>query len=351
MFVTRLNVQAGLAGFYLIRDRSEDRMHLPSGQFEVPLAIQDRSFNQDGSFFYPASPDLNNTDLPRPSIVTEFYGDVALVNGKVWPFLEVQARQYRLRILNGANSRFFNLQLQDQANGTAGPSFLQIGTDQGFLNTKPALITGPLLLGPGERADVLVDFAGWAGKSLLLHNSDQTNPPLPDIMQFNVTAISGPVPVSVFPVLPTITPLDPSGARHVTHLLNEVNDAVGRPLPQLNGQPFSDPASLNEMPLLGSREVWTFDNFTPDIHPIHMHLVHFTLVGRVPHTDTILNSFVDSEGDKNGPKDTILVPPGYATSVIARFDRPGEYVYHCHILEHEEYDMMRRFQVIDTKQP
>ena len=129
--ITRLNVYAGLAGFYLIRDEAEEQLNLPSGKYEIPLVIQDRSFylsgERRGELFYPSLPDQPPPPPPpNPSVVPEFFGDTALVNGKVWPYLEVEPRKYRFRILNGSNSRFYRLRLN------SGQNFVQIGTDGGF---------------------------------------------------------------------------------------------------------------------------------------------------------------------------------------------------------------------------
>ena len=150
---TRLNVYAGLAGVYLIRDDEEDALGLPSGDYEVPLIIQDRSFATDGSLTYPVSDMAGSEDHPGPW-VPEFFGDTILVNGKVWPHFEVEPRKYRLRILNGSNARFYRLRLSD------GRPFVQIGADQGLLSAP--VQTGRLLLAPAERADVIVDFRGAA---------------------------------------------------------------------------------------------------------------------------------------------------------------------------------------------
>ena len=160
--ITRLNVYAGLAGFYLIRDKEERSLKLPKGPYEIPLVIQDRSFNEDGSLFYPSCPNeidggtCEGDELPNPSIVPEFFGDTILVNGKVWPFLEVEPRKYRFRLLNGSNSRFYILKFDKTL------PFIQIGTDGGLLETPVTL--NEIILGPAERADVIVDSQSLTGK-------------------------------------------------------------------------------------------------------------------------------------------------------------------------------------------
>jgi len=371
LFITRLNVQAGLAGLFMIRDRWEDSLKLPRGSFEIPLVIQDRSFNANGSLFYPSEPADPPTSCPQPnpSVVPEFFGDAALVNGMVWPQLSVQPRQYRLRFLNGANSRFFNLRLEVCATplGTcattaAGPTLVQIGSDQGFLAAaKP--VVGGLLLGPAERADILVDFSAFAGESLLLSNdapspfqqqvaSDPTNPgppaPLREIMRIDVAAYSAgcskptrPAAVPRLPPFERLREADSKATRIFT--LDEATDAFGRLLLLMNRTPFE--AAVADHPNEGDVEVWGFKNTTPDVHPMHIHLVRFQLLRRVKF-DAAAPDFSPSVADEFGWKDTILSPPGFTTFVIARFDRPGPYVVHCHILEHEDHDMMRPYIVV-----
>ena len=167
--ITRLNIYAGLAGFYVIRDPQEEALNLPGGQFEIPLMIQDRKFNPDGSLLYPVA--RNGT---HPVWIQEFFGETVCVNGKAAPFLEVEPRKYRLRMVNGSNSRFYHLSLvtADAAGNPAGealgPAFHQIGTDSGLL---PAPVTlRYLILAPGERFDIIADFAEFKGANFALLN-------------------------------------------------------------------------------------------------------------------------------------------------------------------------------------
>jgi spore coat protein A len=170
---------AGLAGFFIIRDKHEQSLNLPTGNYEIPLLIQDRSFNPDGSLYYPSSPDEKNTRLPFPSIVTPFDADTILVNGKVWPYVEVEPRKYRFRILNASNSRAITFKLD------SGQPFYQIGTDRGLME-KPVKINEILLL-TSERADVIIDFSGSFGKSIVLKNVFKgASPETTNIMQFKV---------------------------------------------------------------------------------------------------------------------------------------------------------------------
>ena len=162
--MTRLNVMAGLAGFYLSRDENDtgeepNPMGVPGGDYEIPLAIQDRLLTADGQIDYPTQP------APLGPWVPEFFGDNAVVNGAVTPYAEVEPRMYRLRLLNGSNARFYNLRIM----GPGSPPMWQIGTEQGLL-TKPVRLKS-IVLGPGERADVVVDFSRLRGKSLEVRNA------------------------------------------------------------------------------------------------------------------------------------------------------------------------------------
>src|SRR5215469_12916447 len=210
--VTRLNVYAGLAGCYLIRDAVEDSLNLPNGPFE----ILDRMFNTSGQLLYP---DQGVTDL-HPIWVPMFFGDIALVNGKVWPYLEVEPRKYRFRILNGSNSRFYKLSLDSQQ------PFTQIGSEGGLLPEPVTL--DELLIAPGERADVILDFAKHNGRFITLTNDAPspfpTPPPtgevkLPEIMQFRVSLpLSGRDTTSLPEKLPAFQRLNPNSATHTRYL-------------------------------------------------------------------------------------------------------------------------------------
>ena len=360
--VTRLNVYAGLAGFYLIRDAVEDSLNLPSGPFEIPLVIQDRMFDDAGQWFYP---DQGVTDV-HPIWVPNFYGNIALVNGKVWPFLEVEPRTYRFRILNGSNSRFYNLSLTSQQ------SFIQIGSEGGLL-PEPVTLR-ELLIAPGERADVIVDFAGYAGQSIVLTNDAPAPfPPgettsLPEIMQFRVTLpLSGRDATSLPKKLPGFRRLNPNSATTVRNLtLNQVIQSPMHPLELLlgnnvpGGLPFTAP--VTEKPQDHSTEIWNFLNLTDHTHPMHVHLVEYQVLDRQPFD---VDLYIASNGTQlsfTGPrippdpnemgwKDTVRANPGQATRIIIRFDAlPNDdirrFMWHCHILEHEDNDMERPYVLV-----
>jgi spore coat protein A len=376
MGITRLNVYAGLAGLYLIRDAQEDRLGLPGGKYEIPLLIQDRFFNPDGSLLYPVqTPGDPDVRVP-PVWIPEFFGDTVLVNGKIWPYLEVEPRKYRFRFLNGSNARFYHLSLQESTETgqrlfRSGPVFKQIGSDGGLL---PAPVTRTdLLMAPGERLDVVVDFSGLGGKTFVLDNDAKA--PYPDgddivptdVMMFKVSRrLEGSDKSRLPTVLNTVPLLDPASAVTTRDLvLSELDSAppFENPIMALiNGAQWHDP--VTETPKAGTTEIWRLINTTGDAHPIHLHLVEFQVLDVQPFDQDQYPASLVFTGDATPPadyerqawKDTIVSLPGTVTRIIAKFElptgtpvQPGDkfrYVFHCHILEHEENDMMRPFDVV-----
>ena len=347
--ITRLNVYAGLAGFYFIRDRRERLLNLPSGNYEIPLLIQDRDFNDDGSLAYPA-PMINGI---QPSIVPGFFGNYALVNGKVWPHLKLEARKYRFRILNGSNTRNYTLRFET-ADGQILPSWNQIGTDGGFLERPVKLDT--LSLEPAERADVIVDFTGLENKTFTLKN-DATPPfgtPLPDIMQFRVGACTAEDTSSLPSRLNYIRSLNPKRAKQRNIKIVVGQDEYARLMFMLEGKTWMDPVTIHVR--LGSVEQWNLINTAAAPHPIHVHLIQFQILNREPfdvaeYTATKKVRFIGPpvlpDDNERGWKDTVRAEAGHVTRIIARFgDYTGSFPMHCHILEHEDHDMMRPYEVI-----
>ena len=410
--MTRSNVYAGPAGFYLLRGGPSDAVggRLPgpaptlgdrpgTRYYEIPIAIQDRSFNADGSLFYPDNraffegldpaqlqiPFIPEDACVGPSDISpifnpEFFGNTMVVNGKTWPFLEVEQRRYRIRFLNGCNSRFLLLELSNEL------PFWQIGTEGGFL---PApLEVERLLLGPAERADVIVDFTNvGVGTEIILKNLgpdepfgggeppgdfDQADPETTgQVMQFRVVPATGP-DTSTPPdrlVLPGIGPLPvATNTRQVS--LNEVDsetvlvstDADGNVVLDCeNGEPFGPKEALlgtlaggagvplgwddpiTENPAVGATEVWEMHNFTEDAHPIHIHEILFEVVNReVIETGAVRDPEPWELGSR---KDTVIAYPGEITRVKATYDRGGLFVWHCHIVEHEDHEMMRPYRI------
>ena len=374
--ITRLNVYAGLAGFYLIRDEAEKALNLPQGEFEIPLMLQDRLFHHDGSLYYPR---VVNGPKEHPIWIQEFYGDYNCVNGMVTPFLELEPRKYRFRILNAANARFYHLRMfnSDEAGKALNdsfdvPSFQQIGTDGGLL---PApLELHYLLLGPGERFDVVIDFSGCEGKSFSLVN----DAPAPytmggqyladDVMLFKVTRpLSSKDTATVSDSLVPFEPLNPTFATRERLLLvsEKERPSDGYVIIGLLGNArWHEP--ITEDPKAGSTEIWSFVNITGDVHPLHIHLVQFQVLNRqsfdvqtYQQTGKLVftgRPMAPERNERPARKDTVKSYPGYVTRIIQRFDlppgmpvAPGQeflYVWHCHILEHEDNEMMRPYKVI-----
>jgi spore coat protein A, manganese oxidase len=374
--ITRLNVYAGLAGFYLLRDETEKALNLPQGDFEIPLMLQDRLFHHDGSLYYPK---VVNGPKEHPIWIQEFYGDMNCVNGKVTPFLEVEPRKYRFRILNAANSRFYHLRLfNSDATGAITsqsfdvPSFQQIGTDGGLLPVP--LDLRYLLIAPGERFDVVIDFSRCQGSSFALIN----DAPAPytmggqylaeEVMLFKVTKPFSVKDTSAVPdMLVPFEPLNPTFATRERLLLVSEHE---RPsdgyviIGMLGNARWHEP--ITEDPKAGSTEIWSFVNITGDVHPLHVHLVQFQVLNRqafdVPtyqQTGKLVftgKPMAPEGNERPARKDTIKSYPGYVTRVIMRFDlphgapvTPGQelvYVWHCHILEHEDNEMMRPYKVV-----
>jgi len=486
--VTRLNVYAGLAAYYLLRDWSIERPSLPGGpsdttvtepgraifadnQYkpEIELAIQDRMFDTNGQLYFPSI----GINPEHPYWIPEFFGNVMLVNGKTWPYLNVEPRRYRFRVLDGCNARFLRMWLQNPVTLAFGPPIWQIGSDGGLLSAPVKLDASTLtptylFLGPGERADVIIDFSGFAGQTLTLLNNAKA--PFPKgaaanpkttglIMQFRVgTVVTGNGGIDpsynpatlVSPRLSPITPIAPASAivkRQLT--LNEVM-GMGGPLEVLvnntkwsgkrvvgmnpDGSHVMTPIPgltpnlqgdyMSELPTVGTTEIWEIINLTADAHPMHLHLTQFQLISRQPFNVSGYNKayaaafpggydftmmmnvpagvFIPAFGpplayntanadgalggspairrylqgvpalplrEETGWKDTIKAYPGEVTRIAVRFTRqdglpftfdatgntliavdrddnlaggPG-YVWHCHIVDHEDNEMMRPY--------
>lgn len=448
--VTRLNVFAGLAAFYLVTGTPgvDEPLNLPSASYDIGLAIQDRMFDTNGQWFFP---NLGINPTVHPFWIPEFFGDAILVNGKTWPFLNVEPRRYRFHLLNGSNARFYTLSIvQDAGAGKGignrrGPIFYQIGSDGGYLDL-PVPLT-QLTIAPGERADVIVDFSGFAGATLVMTNSAKAPfpngaPPDPktvgQIMQFRVVLPLASIDTSCNPALgqcarPTpIVNIKPApGTVPVRRLtLNEVMGPGGPLEVLLNNTKWSAPYTEN--PRVGATEIWEIINLTADTHPIHLHLVQFQLVNRqniqtgkylaaydaafpggayipasgppMPYgacydaagnpipgavcggnpdpTPFLMGAPLPPDPNETGWKDTFRMNPGQITRVAVRwapqdapvagtpcplpptppqpncvpsagvnlypFDPttfPG-YVWHCHIIDHEDNEMMRPYPVL-----
>ena len=370
--ITRLNVYAGLVGLYIVRDALDTGLEpnglgVPGGAYEIPLVFADRLFDGSGQLFYS----------PDPTWIPEFFGDTPLVNGAVRPFLAVEPRQYRFRILNASNARFWNLSIQ------GGPPAVQIGSDGGLFD-RPVPLSNLIVL-PAERADVIVDFSRFAGRTLTVTNSDlpvevsSPAPPLDSVMEIRVgRRVTSAGPARIPATLPGTMPAlgAPSVTRNIT--LEEVENATtGDPeYGSLNGRKFDDVRGVQERPRVGSTEDWRLVNLTEDTHPIHLHLVQFQVIDRTPFDADGYKAALEQaratdpnaanldprpyfngaaalpDANERGWKDTVRANPGQVTRIRMRWTLPAgvsapqRYVFHCHILEHEDNSMMRPLEIV-----
>lgn len=341
MGITRLNAVAGLFGQFLIRDAFEDALRLPSGAYEIPLCLYDRLFQLNGQLLYPA----RWTD--------DYSGNALLLNGKLFPFLDAEARPYRFRLLNCSNGTFFSLSFsKDSLSLVPGVEpFRMIGSDQGLLGAPVEM--RKLALAPAERADIVMDFSPYAGRSIYLKSASFP------IMQIRVSAGEANKTVSV-PGLPVkLRPVErtPESAAVKTRELTLVDymDANGRMTHMLlNGAHYDMP--VTEKPALNSTEIWTLVNMTNEPHPIHLHLVCFQVLDRRPFDAeayrktgklAYIGPAIPPESHEAGWKDTVRADQLHATRIIVRFEGyKGRYVWHCHVLEHEDNEMMRPYEVV-----
>jgi spore coat protein A len=416
--MTRLNVYAGPAGFYIVRGGPDDIVldtrddsaavlpgpapkandRLPSNKtyYEIPMAIQDRAFNVDGSLFYPdtraffdglVSPYIpeGGMDGFSPIWNPEFFGNTIMVNGNTWPSQVVEQRRYRFRFLNGCQSRFLILDF----NEVPGVEVWQIGNEGGFLAAPVNLTTGHenrVLLGLAERADVIVDFTNVPRGRHVLANVGPDQPfgggvPGDDfdvadpattgqVMEFRVVpaVAADPTTPPRFMRLPAITPLPApvrtrplglieKGGMGVNYEGEDVEGPIeailgtieaGRPVEHM----WMDPVTEN--PGVGDTEIWELYNATADAHPMHVHEVTFEVVGREglvmdddePELPLRTNgTIIGPEPWETGLKDTVIAYPGQVTRIKATFGTAGQFVWHCHIVEHEDNEMMRPFRI------
>lgn len=415
--MTRLNVYAGPAGFYLIRGgpagdaavldtrfgtsallpgpapKANDKFPPNKTYYEIPVAIQDRSFNVDGSLFYPdsraffddiAGPFIPDSDI-SPVWNPEFFGNMLMVNGNTWPFHTVEQVRYRLRVLNGCQSRFLILDF----NAIPGVEVWQIGNEGGFLAAPVNLSANHgnrLLMGLAERADLIVDFSRVAPGNYVLGNVGPDEPfsggepdgdfdiADPDttgqVMELRVVpaVAADPSTPPQFLQLPAITPLPAETVTRPLVLLEEMSalfdDAPAEALlGTLAGDPAEAPAAwtkrlwmepVSENPALGATEVWELYNTTGDAHPMHIHEVAFEVINR---QDILVGEQTEevqlapgsvptpAEPWETGFKDTVIAYPGQVTRLRAQFNTPGQFVWHCHIVEHEDNEMMRPYRI------
>jgi len=425
--ITRLNVYTGLAGFYIVRDgmdtgTEDNPLGLPAGDYEQAYAVQDRMFKENGDLFFPAfhgdpGYDVFISNLKPPAIppageptaLAEFFGDHFVVNGKLWPKKDVEPRQYRLRFLNGCDSRFMRLRFREVPAGKTDLSeakdplsFYVIGSDQGLL-AYPVSVTEIDFM-PAERLDLIVDFSNVEeGSRVIVENILGDSPfsgDLPDldpasedvfenrrtdrVMAFDVVLPLSDNDDKFYPSkFDSGYCINENPVNKVRKLaLFEGKDEYGRLQPMLGtaeevvnmaGDTVKGSMTwhqgITENPQLGHTEIWEIYNTTGDAHPIHVHLVHFDTLCRVPfsfdlheqsmtqHNGAQAKGFYidnivvdeskarDSLLTEKGPKDMVIAYPNEVTRIKMTFDRAGRYVWHCHILSHEDHDMMRPMQV------
>ncbi|WP_245694655.1 multicopper oxidase family protein [Streptomyces abyssalis] len=381
MGMTSLNIYAGLAGLYLVRDPADKQLGLPRDEFEVPLILQDRSFHRDGSLAYT---------------MTEREGeDTPVVNGKAYPFLAVEPRRYRLRILNASNERHWRLKFAVPRDVLPQPTlpFWLIGTDGGFRTPLQML---NFLIGPAERYDLIVDFSEMPmGTNVTLTNYNApvhypggAGPEISEIMQFKVTErLSGgadrTTPARKLK-LPSVSPIKPKPRTRRREWVLYQQKLFGTMT--FNAVPFMEPSQ--DFIKAGSTEIWEYINPNHDAHPMHVHLVNFQVLnrqpldaagyqadyekwlegGRKPADKPVLTEYLTGPPIPPDPdearsyKDTVKAYSEMVTRIIIQeFDPPTDtiaslagsgtkfpatYVTHCHILEHEDDDLMRPWTIV-----
>ncbi|WP_079977482.1 multicopper oxidase domain-containing protein [Halococcus sediminicola] len=348
--IVRLNAYAGLLGMYTIQSQADEDLNLPSGEYDIPLLLQDKTFNSDGSLYYP------------DEFVPSFVGDTAVINGGVWPYMEVEPRRYRFRLVNGANHRTFSLKLENES-GQGVPMMYQFAPGHGFLESVVPI--GPngdlssLVIQPFERGEVIVDFSDYAGETLTLTNNaelpyegNNSGSDLSELMQFQVAnPTEEPADRSANPTslnLPFSRKYDENDASVTREMTLDLtyNQEVGSIKHTLNGYGFVESVDDDEKgivkPQLGATEIWKLSNTTNGAHPIHLHLVTFRVIGRGP------DGTEPPDPNERGHKDTVRVEPNETVRILTRFDGyTGHFPWHCHMLEHEDYEMMLRFVVQD----
>lgn len=324
---TGAQVYRGLAGFYLIHDAIEDELPLPKGDKDVPLMISDHIFNEDGSFFYPSvDPTLHEEGI-EDGYHQGVQGDTILVNGAPFPFLELSNTRYRFRLLNASNRRIYKLALDPPPPERA--AFIQIGSDAGLL---PAPVPQTeLIIAPAERFDVVIDFSHYAiGTQVVLKNLDG-NHTTSQVMRFDVVRSQPDDSAIPDRLLPDEEALNPAQAEVTRRVILSRSGKRFR----INGKEFA-PNRVEFRPCLNSTEIW--EVFADIPHPFHMHLAHFQVLSR--------NNQNPASTDV-GWKDTVRVGPREMVRIIARFTPyRGKFIYHCHMLEHEDLGMMDNFEVV-----
>ncbi|MEV5378644.1 O-aminophenol oxidase PhsA [Streptomyces nondiastaticus] len=400
MDITRWNVFAGLAGMYLVRDDEEDALRLPSGGHEIPLIVQDRNLDTDpdgrlsGRLLHKTV--IVGKDAQGKNVTRAFNGPYTLVNGVIWPHLDVTARWYRFRLLNASNARTYALRLVDEETGAPvrGAAW-QIGTDGGLL-PRPLPLDGPLSVAPAERMDLLINFGLLRGRRVRLVN-EAPGVAYPQVMEFRVADEEEDDPFVLPPVISgsferithdtapghehrliALVPPGTAGNAHPGMWEMQKAEPGDVQIPsegviQVRGadgklrtyrraaQSFDD--ALGFMVTYDGWEQWSFLNLGGPTHPMHIHLIDFQVLSRdlypagpkSPFDPALGGTLTPLEHGGTAPvpdgdagwKDVIQVPAGQMVNVIGRFrGARGRFMYHCHLLEHEDMGMMRPFVVM-----
>lgn len=311
------HVFRGLSGTYLLTDATESDLPLPSGRYDLPIALRDARFDAAGRLVY-------RMDDPEGRATI-------LANGRPWPKVEVAARKYRLRLLNSSNLRFFSLRLAD------GGPITWIGSDGGLLERPHT--TDTVDLSPGERADVVIDFSRYpVGSSVVLTNSMPPGPAehIGVVLRFDITRAAHD-PSSVPERLRTLPALPAEVARERSIVLTVDETPGAAPRGMIDGKVY-DPDRVDAAVAFGTSEIWTVSNGNKDTpHNFHLHLVQFRVLAR---------NGQPPGPEEGGLKDTVRLFPGESVRLQAVFDSyRGRYPYHCHLLDHSAMGMMAQFEV------
>jgi spore coat protein A len=335
MGINRLNLYAGLMAHYLIHDEADQALGLPSREHDLPLLLCDRILDTHGQLIYPVSGD------PQKPWVPEVYGDALLVNGRLFPYVDVEPTAYRLRLVNGCNGRNLQLAMTEQV-----PLHV-VGGDQGLLGRPIPAATVDLL--SAERTEVVVDFSAYAGRRVHLLNDARA------IVEWRVGTGKA-APYTLPTVLRPVKRLQASEAVAThEHRIGQMSDAIGNPQRMLlDNRRWHD--AVTESARLGSIEIWSLVNGTDDDHPIHLHQVRFQILERQSIQDfTYMNPTevryagppVPPAPREAGWKDTARIAAGMATRLIVQFEGfAGRYMWHCHLAEHGENEMMRPMDIL-----
>jgi spore coat protein A, manganese oxidase len=329
-------IYRGLAGFYLIKDPAEDALNLPSGDYDIPIMLQDRSLDSNNRLIY----DLNET-TEQDGV----FGDTLYVNGVATPHLEVANRKYRLRFLNAANRRGFQLRLGD------GDPMTEIGTDGALLATPATRAVQGVFV--GNRRDIVIDFSRYpVGSSVVLHNSlsgEATGAgkrfvyadALADVMRFDIVR-DEPDPSDVPAELVPIELLRAEDAVQTRHWVIDLTNGVWT----INGQMY-DPYRIDAFPVLGTTEIWEFENRSDVPHDAHLHMVQYQILSEPPSPGA--PAFAGGGANALTWNDTVRVEAHTTAQFIVPFNGfAGVYPFHCHMLEHAEHCLMAQYQTVAT---